>query len=175
MTPVKVTQQRSWGPIGLLAAVIAVAVAIVGFGAYFIIKDMRATSAAEAKQKAEAELEKKEASTPWTQRAAAIQGIVNYRDQKPAWLTNNHKQGKLTYAVTPSVGGDHNPVWQNCMGDVYKAPIATEHATHSLEHGAIWITYDSKLDAAQVAKLAERVTGKEYMLMSPVDNLGSPI
>ncbi|MCP2325160.1 hypothetical protein HDA40_003667 [Hamadaea flava] len=175
VTPVKVTQQRSWGPIGLLTAVILVAVAIVGFGAYFIIKDMRATSAAEAKQKSEAELEKKEASTPWTQRAAAIQGIVNYRDQKPAWLTNNHKQGKLTYAVTPSVGGDHNPVWQNCMGDVYKAPIATEHATHSLEHGAIWITYDSKLDAAQVAKLAERVTGKEYMLMSPVDNLGSPI
>jgi Protein of unknown function (DUF3105) len=175
VTPVKVTQQRSWGPIALLTAVLLVAVAIVGFGAYFIIKDMRATSAAEAKQKAEAELEKKEAATPWTQRAAAIQGIVNYRDQKPAWLTNNHKQGKLTYATNPPVGGDHNPVWQNCMGDVYKAPIANEHAVHSLEHGAIWITYDSKLDAAQVAKLAERVTGKEYMLMSPVDNLGSPI
>jgi hypothetical protein len=175
ITPVKVTQQRSWGPIALLTAVILVAVGIVGFGAFFIVKDMRATSAAEAKQKAEDALEKKEAGTPWTERAAAIQGIVNYTAQKPAWLTNNHKAGKLSYAVSPPVGGDHNPTWQNCMGDVYKAPIANEHAVHSLEHGAVWITYDSKLDSKQVAKLAERVTGREYMLMSPVDNLGSPI
>jgi len=175
ITPVKVTQQRSWGPIALLTAVILVAVGIVGFGAFFIVKDMRATSAAEAKQKAEDALEKKEAGTPWTERAAAIQGIVNYTAQKPAWLTNTHKAGKLSYAVSPPVGGDHNPTWQNCMGDVYKAPIANEHAVHSLEHGAVWITYDSKLDSKQVAKLAERVTGREYMLMSPVDNLGSPI
>jgi len=175
ITPVKVTQQRAWGPIALLTAVILVAVGIVGFGAFFIVKDMRANSAAEAKQKAEAALEKKEASTPWTERAAAIQGIVNYTAQKPAWLTNNHKAGKLSYAVTPPVGGDHNPTWQNCMGDVYKAPIANEHAVHSLEHGAVWVTYDSKLDSKQVAKLAERVTGKEYMLMSPVDNLGTAV
>ncbi|NUT38283.1 MAG: DUF3105 domain-containing protein [Hamadaea sp.] len=175
ITPVKVTQQRSWGPIALLTAVILVAVGIVGFGAFFIVKDMRATAAAEEKQKAEEELEKKESATPWTQRAAAIQGIVNYRDQKPAWLTANHKAGKLSFAVTPPVGGDHNAAWQKCMGDVYNAPIANEHATHSLEHGAVWVTYDSKLDAAQVDKLKERVTGREYMFMSPVDNLGSPI
>jgi hypothetical protein len=175
ITPVKVTQQRSWGPIALLSAVILVAVAIVGFGAFFIIKDMRATSDAKAKQEAEAKLTAEEQKTPWTERAAKIQGIVNYAAQKPAWLTANHKQGSLTYAVTPPVGGDHNPVWQNCMGDIYKAPIANEHAVHSLEHGAIWITYDSKLSQSQVDKLAVRVKGLEYTLMSPVDNLGSPI
>jgi hypothetical protein len=175
ITPVKVTQQRSWGPIALLTAVILVAVAIVGFGAFFIIKDMRATSAAKDKQAAEAKLAAEEAKTPWTDRAAKIQGIVNYNAQKPAWLTANHKQGKLFYQVNPPVGGDHNPTWQNCMGDIYKAPIANEHAVHSLEHGAVWITYDSKLPADQVAKLAERVKGLEYSFMSPVDNLGSPI
>jgi hypothetical protein len=175
ITPVKVTQQRSWGPIALLTAVILVAVAIVGFGAFFIVKDMNATSAAKAKQEAEAKLAADEAKTPWTDRAAKIQGIVNYNAQKPAWLTANHKQGPLTYPVNPPVGGDHNPQWQNCMGTVYKAPIANEHAVHSLEHGAIWITYDSKLPADQVAKLAERVNGLEYSFMSPVDNLGSPI
>jgi hypothetical protein len=175
ITPVKVTQQRSWGPIALLTAVILIAVAIVGFGAFFIVKDMRDTSAAKAKQDAEAKLAAQEAKTPWTDRAAAIQGIVNYNAQKPAWLTANHKQGPLTYAVSPPVGGDHNPVWQNCMGDIYKAPIANEHAVHSLEHGAIWITYDSKLPSDQVDKLAARVKGLEYTLMSPVDNLGSPI
>jgi hypothetical protein len=175
ITPVKVTQQRAWGPIALLGAVILVAVAIVGFGAFFIIKDMRATSDAKAKQESEAKLASEEAKTPWTDRAAKIQGIVNYNAQKPAWLTANHKQGPLTYAVNPPVGGDHNPVWQNCMGDIYKAPIANEHAVHSLEHGAIWIVYDSKLPQAQVDKLAERVKGLEYSFMSPMDNLGSPI
>jgi len=175
ITPVKVTQQRSWGPIALLTAVILIAVAIIGFGAFFIIKDMRATSAAKAKQAAEAKLTAEEAKTPWTDRAAKIQGIVNYNAQKPAWLTANHKQGKLTFQVNPPVGGDHNPKWQNCMGDIYNAPIANEHAVHSLEHGAVWITYDSKLPSDQVAKLAERVKGLEYTLMSPVDNLGSPI
>lgn len=175
ITPVKVTQQRSWGPIALLTAVILVAVAIVGFGVFFIVKDMHATSAAKAKQESEAKIAAEEAKTPWTDRAAKIQGIVNYNAQKPAWLTANHKQGKLSYQVSPPVGGDHNPVWQSCMGDIYKAPIANEHAVHSLEHGAIWITYDSKLPADQVEKLAERVRGLEYTLMSPVDNLGSPI
>jgi hypothetical protein len=175
IAPVKVTQQRSWGPIALLTAVIMVAVAIVGFGAFFIIKDMRATSAAKAKQAAQAKIAADEAKIPWTDRAAKIQGIVNYNAQNPAWLTRNHKQGVLTYPVNPPVGGDHNPVWQNCMGDIYKAPIANEHAVHSLEHGAVWITYDSKLPSAQVDKLAERVRGLEYMFMSPVDNLGSPI
>src|SRR5689334_21022375 len=78
ITPVKVTQQRSWGPIALLTAVILVAVAIVGFGAFFIIKDMRATSASKAKQDSEAKIAAEEAKIPWTDRAAKIPGIVNY-------------------------------------------------------------------------------------------------
>src|SRR5215475_6906738 len=40
ITPMKVTEQRAWGPIALLTTVILIAVAIVGFGAFFIIKDM---------------------------------------------------------------------------------------------------------------------------------------
>ena len=58
--------------------------------------------------------------------------------------------------TNPPVGGAHNPTWQNCMGDVYAAPIANEHAVHSLEHGAVWITYQPGLPADQVDKLQQQ-------------------
>ena len=57
------------------------------------------------------------------------------------------------------------------MGDVYAEPIANEHAVHSLEHGAVWVTYKQGLAADQVAKLQTKVEGKDYMLMSPVAGL----
>ncbi|MEK8110503.1 DUF3105 domain-containing protein [Micromonospora sp. M12] len=65
-----------------------------------------------------------------------------------------------------SVGGSHNTAWQNCTGDVYDAPIAAEHATHSMEHGAVWITHRPDLPAEQVQRLAERVRGVDYMMLS---------
>jgi hypothetical protein len=61
------------------------------------------------------------------------------------------------------------------MGDVYDAPIANEHAVHSLEHGAVWITYRPDLPKDQVDKLAAKVRGKEFMLMSPYEGLDSKI
>ena len=61
------------------------------------------------------------------------------------------------------------------MGDVYDAPIANEHAVHSLEHGAVWITYRPDLPADQVAKLKAKVQGKEKMMLSPYDGLDKPI
>src|SRR4029453_16438464 len=87
----------------------------------------------------------------------------------------NHKSGVLTYPVTPPVGGAHSPVWQNCMGDVYAQPVPKENAVHSLEHGAVWVTYKPGLDAAQVDALKGKVEGKEYMLMSPFTGLDSNI
>ena len=69
----------------------------------------------------------------------------------------------------------HNAAWQNCMGDVYDAPIANEHAVHSLEHGAVWITYRPGLPQDQLDKLAGKVRGVEKMLMSPYEGLDKPI
>lgn len=109
------------------------------------------------------------------QAAQKINGVHNYRKEDPKWLTNRHVEGELTYKVSPSVGGDHNSIWQNCMGDIYTQEIPEEHATHSLEHGAVWITYRPDLPADQVAKLQEKVQGRDFMLMSPYPNLDSPI
>ena len=153
ITPVKVAQQRSWGPILLFVAVGALAAAIIGYGAFAVIKG----------------------SESWEDRAAGIDGITNYRETDPGMLTANHKSGPQTYKTSPPVGGDHNAAWQNCMGDVYDAPIANEHAVHSMEHGAVWITYKPGLPQDQIDALAGKVRGTEFMLMSPVDGLSNNI
>jgi hypothetical protein len=156
--PVSVTGNRNWGPILVFGAVVVIALGIVGFGVFAVLKD------------------KKETSKPWDQRTNAISGVVDYRDKYPDLKkSNNHKTGPLTFPVTPPVGGQHNPVWQNCMGDVYTDPIPKENAVHSLEHGAVWVTYKPGLDAAQVTKLSDRVKGKDYLLMSPFTGLDSNV
>jgi hypothetical protein len=154
VTPVKVSSSRNWGPIAVAGVVVLLAVGIIGYSTYASI----------------------EGSKPWQEKAAAIDGIVNYRAQKnPAIDSQEHKDGPQTYVTNPPVGGAHNSVWQNCMGDVYAAPVANEHAVHSLEHGAVWVTYKEGLAADQVGKLKEKVEGREYMLMSPVAGLDKNI
>jgi hypothetical protein len=81
----------------------------------------------------------------------------------------------VKYEQSPPVGGNHSYAWQTCMGNVYDAQIPNEHAMHSLEHGAVWITYRPDLPADQVAKLAAKVTGVEKMMMSPYPGLDKPI
>ena len=101
-----------------------------------------------------------------------IDGLHNSSDYK-----RNHVQGNVNYpgqADTPPVGGDHNGVPQSCQA--YTAAIANEHAVHSLEHGAVWITYNpDKLKAADVAKLKEDLEGSPFRILSPYPGLKSPI
>jgi hypothetical protein len=46
---------------------------------------------------------------------------------------------------------------------------------HSLEHGAVWVTYRPDLPKDQVDTLASKVRGQEFMLMSPYEGLDKPI
>jgi hypothetical protein len=154
VTPVKVNQGRPWGPIALFSAVGLLAVAIIGYGAYAVYQGGRS----------------------WQDKATSISGIVDYFKTKPDMVAaRNHKTGPLTYVVSPPAGGDHNPTWERCMGDVYDTQIPNENAVHSLEHGAIWITYNPSLAKADVEKLASKVRGKDFMLMSPYPGLDKPI
>lgn len=97
-----------------------------------------------------------------------IQGLLTYPN-----LERGHTGGKVTYAQVPPAGGQHNPVWQNC--GVYTEPIANENGVHSLEHGAIWITYQPDLAADQLKKLQDLTHQSGFRLLSPYPNLPSPI
>ncbi|PSK99075.1 uncharacterized protein DUF3105 [Murinocardiopsis flavida] len=91
-----------------------------------------------------------------------INGLREYGD-----LTNEHVAEEVDYKQSPPVGGDHHEAWQNC--GVYDEPLKDIHAVHSLEHGAVWITYDPDLPADQVKTLAGKYTQGGYVLVSPYE------
>jgi hypothetical protein len=97
-----------------------------------------------------------------------IAGLQEYDD-----LGRDHVEGVVDYEQSPSVGGDHNAVWANC--GFYDEPVAAENATHSLEHGAVWIGYAPDLDQGQVDDLRDLADSHDYLLVSPVEGMDSPI
>lgn len=84
-----------------------------------------------------------------------------------------HVPGPVSYPQTPPVGGPHNPIWLNC--GIYDQPVANEHAVHSMEHGAVWVTYRPDLAQDDVTKLRDLVNGQQYVLLSPYPNLPNPV
>ncbi|MFH8974055.1 DUF3105 domain-containing protein [Streptomyces sp. NPDC017890] len=90
-------------------------------------------------------------------------------------LARNHVTEEVSYPAEPPVGGDHDQAWMNCNGDVYTKPLKNENAVHSLEHGAVWVTYTDKAPTADVEKLAAKVKKTPYSLMSPDDKQKDPI
>jgi hypothetical protein len=84
-----------------------------------------------------------------------------------------HVEESVDYEQNPPAGGEHSPVWQNC--GVYPEPINSENAIHSLEHGAVWITYRPDLTEKQVQQLQDLAGGESYVLLSPMEDLPSPV
>ena len=157
VAPVKVKQGAAWGPIILFSVVGLLALGIVGF----------------------AVIQVRENGLTVRERADRIDGIKDfYKINKAYTEQRSHVWGQQKYDLSianPPVSGNHNQNWQRCLGDVYAAPIATEHALHALEHGAVWITYQPNLPADQVEALAKKVRGKDYMMMSPYEGQAKPI
>ena len=83
---------------------------------------------------------------------------------------------RVAYDRTPPFGGPHDAVWAACTGTVYDRPIRSENAVHSLEHGAVWITYDpARVTGAALDQLVDRVDGRPYLMMSPYPGLSVPV
>jgi len=97
-------------------------------------------------------------------------GEVETYDVGPA---GQHTQSDVDYEQTPPVGGEHNDVWQN--EGFYEEPVRDENAVHTLEHGAVWITYSPDLPQDQKDQIRDLVEGQTCMLASPHPDLPAPI
>jgi len=97
-----------------------------------------------------------------------LDGVLSYPNQ-----ARDHSEVPQTYAQNPPVGGVHASAWQNC--GVYDQPVRNENAVHSLEHGAVWITYQPDLAADQVDKLRALARGHSHVLVSPYPGLPKPV
>ncbi|MEU5810178.1 DUF3105 domain-containing protein [Streptomyces sp. NPDC047718] len=134
-----------------ITAAVAVVAGLVGFGAWVLIDQKN-------KEKADAA----------ALEAARTAPIAQEQTWEAKSLGRKHVETPVTYPMNPPVGGDHSPRWMNCNGDVYHEPVPQVNAVHSLEHGAVWVTYNDKAPQAEVDKLAETVAKTPYSLMSPV-------
>jgi hypothetical protein len=88
-------------------------------------------------------------------------------------LSRNHTYDPVTYEQSPPVGGDHNPIWQNA--GFYEEPVQNEKAVHTMEHGAVWITYEPDLPQDQKDELRQIVESQDCLLASPYPNLPAPV
>ena len=84
-----------------------------------------------------------------------------------------HTEGSVDYAQSPPAGGEHNPIWQNC--GFYEEPVRNENAVHSLEHGAVWITYLPDLPQDEIERVRDLAQNNSYVLASPYPDQDSPV
>jgi hypothetical protein len=101
--------------------------------------------------------------------APPIEGVVELGPQE----SGHDDDIVIAASPLPPAGGMHHPSWQTCA--IYEAPVDSKYAIHSMEHGAVWITYSPDLPAEDVATLRDVVGSQGYILMSPYPGLASPI
>jgi hypothetical protein len=84
-----------------------------------------------------------------------------------------HVEGDIHAEGEVPAGGAHDAAWLNC--GVYDAPVRSENAVHSLEHGAVWITYRPDLGGDTIDRLRAFHSGDNKVIISPVPELEAPI
>src|SRR6476659_7655450 len=179
-TPAPVVTRRQglpWVTIGAVVVVLALAVGIF----VVVFNKTRENNAAQ------------DALAPWTPSesnqdpSTAIPGIyvgastpatadtpASYVDYKAAiHITADQR---VAYNRYPPVGGPHDGTWANCNGIVYATAVRTENMVHTLEHGAVWITYNpDTISQADLATLTALVKDQPFTTLSPYPGLDSNI
>ena len=179
-TPAPVVTRRQglpWVTIGAVVVVLALAAGIF----FVVFNKTRENNAAQ------------DALAPWTPSesnqdpSTAIPGIyvgaatpataetpASYVDYKAAiHITADQR---VAYNRYPPVGGPHDGTWANCNGIVYGTAVRTENMVHTLEHGAVWITYNpDTITPEDLATLTALVDGQPFTTLSPYPGLDSTI
>ncbi|MGW9213314.1 DUF3105 domain-containing protein [Embleya sp. NPDC055664] len=99
--------------------------------------------------------------------SSPIRGVTTYTASQ-----GHEAKREIRYEQVPPVGGQHDPAWLNC--GTYAQPVPARNAVHSLEHGAVWLTYRPDLPADQLAPLTAKAKAS-YVILSPVPDLPSPV
>ena len=89
---------------------------------------------------------------------AEIEGVETFTNE------TKHVEGTVDYP--------QNQYWLNC--GVYDQPQQNENAVHSLEHGAIWVTYDAARVSGDELATLRSLLPSTYAILSPYEGLPSP-
>jgi len=100
--------------------------------------------------------------------AVDIDGLVVFDN-----LEAVHVESAVTYDMTPPAGGPHHPSWLNC--GIYDQEVPSEFAVHSLEHGAVWVTYDPELVTGGDLDALRSAMPRTHMILSPFTGLDAPV
>tara|TARA_B100000579_G_scaffold428560_1_gene438920 strand:+ start:8799 stop:9377 length:579 start_codon:yes stop_codon:yes gene_type:complete len=87
--------------------------------------------------------------------------------------SREHTDENVDYPTIPPVGGDHLGIWHTC--GIYKVELLDEAAVHSLEHGAVWVTYKPEIEKEEIIKLTTMLSNRSKILLSPHSGQISPI
>ena len=85
----------------------------------------------------------------------------------------SHVGAAVDYPQRPPVGGPHWEAAQRC--GFYDAPVPSEAAVHSLEHGAVWITYRQDAMTDDVELLRQLSAETPSVLVTLFENQRAPI
>ncbi|MGK5114346.1 MULTISPECIES: DUF3105 domain-containing protein [unclassified Geodermatophilus] len=144
-----VSQQRPWGLIAGAVAVVVFAAAVITY------------AVVQVNQAEEGRIDSVD----------EIAGVATFEYA----AGQEHVTTPVQYEQSPPVGGPHDGEWADCTGTVYDVDIRHENAVHSLEHGAVWITYDpDALSEDEIATLAE-LADESGRMLSPYAGQDSPV
>ena len=144
-----VAPQRPWGLIAAAVAVLVFAAAVLTY----------------------AVLQVNEAEAGRVDSVEEIGGVQTF--DYPAG--QEHVTTPVTYEQSPPVGGPHDGEWADCTGTVYDVQIRQENAVHSMEHGAVWVTYDPEAVSGDALETLTAYADESGRMVSPNPGQDSPI
>jgi len=102
---------------------------------------------------------------------SGIEGVQTFPD-KSEYHLHVDSLPDLEETIPPPFGA-HFSAWQNC--GIYNQPVELGNALHSMEHGAVWLTYSPDISKSQVADLQNIARGHGFVLMSPYPPQTEPV